>query len=756
MHRRVEHPLLLAKQAVPPARRTAVARDRLHRRLRDNRDTPLTVVVGPAGTGKTTLLTQWAHDPAEPRRVVWVSLDAADAEPVRFWTYVLAALSEAAGILVCAARAAMSAPGLDPVDVALPTLLNDLSRADVELVLVLDDYQVIDNPRIHEGVEFLLTYLPPALRLIIASRVDPPLPLARMRARGDLTEIQATDLRFAVDEAAELLTSAGVVGLTTGDAARLCRRCEGWAAGLRLAATAAREGGAPAVAVTEIRGDDRHLLDYFRTEILARLRPDQRALLVRCSVLDRLSGALCDAVLGDVGTAALLAELDRSDLFVSRVDRDWYRCHALFRDALRRELITTEPDEERVLLVRAADWFLAHGFVEDAVHHLLAAGHTRPAADLLLESTRWFFDHGAAASFLQWGEQVARMLDPPDPRLLVMLVFAAGFSGRFDDVPRWLHAAEPLIRDDSPALSGWQSLRAGLLSRTATLGYHHRGDITAALADAARAAELETDPQLPGYAVARGSLGSMLLGAGRFAESAEVLARARSSPGWARLPAFYQLQASGVLGLSLLRLDRIADAGRLCAEIGPAVAAADAEWGHAAAAALTVPTTVAGSLARARGDLPTALDTLRRAADIARLWGLSSFLVLTLARLADAELAGGDRGRARELVDEAAETADSGPVFPVVRDELDDVAARAGRDAARTARRDGAMVEELTDRELAILRRLGGTGSQREIGASLFLSVNTVKGYTKSLYRKLDVGTRAAAVARARALDLIP
>ena len=229
-------------------------------------------------------------------------------------------------------------------------LLNELSTLRGDNVLVLDDYHLLNAADIHEDMEFFLTYVPPALRIILSTRVDPPLPLARMRARGELAELRAVDLSFSVDEAATLLRGVGNAPLDDRATLLLWERTEGWAAGLQLAALSLRGTARPSAAARAIHGDDRHILDYLSAEVLDRLSPDQRHLLVRTSVLERLSGPLCDEVLGTHGSATILEQLDRADLFVVPLDsrHEWYRCHRLFRDALRQE----QTDEAETVRVR--------------------------------------------------------------------------------------------------------------------------------------------------------------------------------------------------------------------------------------------------------------------------------------------------------------------------------------------------------------------------------------------------------------------
>src|SRR4051794_11683950 len=509
-------PLIAAKQVVPPVRPGAVRRARLHAPLLDNAATRLSVVVAPAGWGKTTLLSQWAHDPAETRGVVWVSLDETDDDPVRFWTYVLTALQRDVAGLGPAALRAQSTPGLEPVDLALPTLLNELAAVDTEHVLVLDDFHLLRSPGVHESLEFLLAYLPPALRVVIAARADPPLPLARLRARGELTELRAADLGFRADEAGALLTAVGGPKLDAVDAAALRDRTEGWAAGLQLAALTVRDAERPAEAAARLDGAQRHILDYLSLEVVDRLDAEQRDLLVRASELERLSGPLCDAALDRTGSAAVLDALDRADLFVTPLDpqRRWYRCHRLFRDVLRRRL-AADPDERGRVHAWAADWFLARGHVAEAVGHRMAAGDEEGAAELLRSRVPTFLERGELAVHLQLGRQLPAAAVRRDARLCVSLAWAAGLSGQFAAMGPWLTAADEASDDDGPVPAGWHTLRGA----AATLrGVEHsivHADMEAAMTAATEGCRLECDPTVAGYVMARTVLGAVLGLAGR-------------------------------------------------------------------------------------------------------------------------------------------------------------------------------------------------------------------------------------------------
>jgi LuxR family maltose regulon positive regulatory protein len=543
------------------------------------------------------------------------------------------------------------------------------------------------------------------------------------------------------------------------DATRLLvTRAEGWAAGLRLAALTVRDAPDPRARALAVRGDDRHLFDFFAAEVLDPLSPDQRDLLVSCSVLDRLSGPLCDAVLGRTGSAGVLADLERAGVFVTALDphRTWFRCHPLFRDVLRRRLLAAAPDAERRLLACAADWFLADGEVEEAVRHRLAAGDQQEAAGLLSARAPWFMERGLAGVYFQLGGMLAPAVARADPRLCVQLAYAAATSGHDDRVRWWLDSAGPLDAGGPSPRPGWRTIAGAAGAIRATVERAWTGGIEGALADAVRAVELENDPAERGYALVRFAWGRVLLGAGRAEEAAEVLTAVRRLPTLAQTTPVVQMQLAGATALALLRTGRHDEARRVCAEAAAVAATMERSLGDAAGPALTLLRTAEGQLAHLDGDIPAARALLARAAELARVWGHESSLVAALTAQAQAELAAGGRSAARALLNEAHDVAENGPVLPAAAEALRVAEARVGRAAVEQARHgQGLLIEELTDREQSILRALPGPLSQREIGAELYISMNTVKGYTKSLYRKLGVTGRAEAVRRAREIGLI-
>jgi DNA-binding SARP family transcriptional activator len=382
-------PLLETKLYVPRSRRGLVPRQRLSERLDRGAASKLTLVSAPAGFGKTTLLTEWlAAGPAAPadeRLVAWLSLDRADNDPASFWTYVIAALRTAAPGVGESALAFLRAPQPPPIETVLTALLNDLGSITSEIVLVLDDYHVVDAGDVQEGMAFLLDHLPPWLHVVIASRADPALPLARWRARGELVETRAAELRFTPDEAAVYLNETMGLQLTARDVAALEGRTEGWIAALQLAALSMQGRDDVAGFIAGFAGDDRYVVDYLVEEVLQRQSDRVQAFLLQTSILDRLNGPLCDAVTGQDGGRAMLEALDRGNLFLVPLDdrRRWYRYHHLFADVLQARLLDERSGQLPDLHRRASVWFERSGEQSVAISHALAAEDFGRAADLI-------------------------------------------------------------------------------------------------------------------------------------------------------------------------------------------------------------------------------------------------------------------------------------------------------------------------------------------------------------------------------------
>ena len=392
-------PLLATKLSVPPTRSQVVARPHLLARLEAGLSGPLTLLAAPAGSGKTTLLSAWrASEAGRSRRVAWISLDGRDNDPVRLRRYVLAALDAAGLDLGAECRQLLQMAQPPSAEVVLTSFLNALNRLATDVVLILDDYHVIDAESIHQGLGFLLDHLSPYLHLVIATRADPPVQLARLRARGQVTELRTADLRFSHEEAAEFLTEIMGLHLTGADIELLEDRTEGWITGLQLAALSlqGRPNEAASGFITSFAGSHRHVIDYLMDEVVSNLSEPVQAFLLRTSILDRLTAPLCAVVMDEetspeavAVSQEVLETLERRNLFLVPLDdgREWYRYHHLFADAMRHRLRHQQPEQVSVLHERASTWFEAHELLEEAIDHALdARAFDRAAA--LIDSTK--------------------------------------------------------------------------------------------------------------------------------------------------------------------------------------------------------------------------------------------------------------------------------------------------------------------------------------------------------------------------------
>ena len=446
--------VLGTKIRIPDAGRDQVPRRRLTDRLGTGAlSRPrLVLVSAPPGFGKTTILSQWLTGSSEGApAVAWLSLDEGDNDPRRFLTHLVAALrtpgdvgAEAAQLLDTAAE--------PPVEAVLTSIVNDLDEHEQRAVVVLDDYHVIESPEVHRAVSFLLDHLPPHAGLAIATRADPPLPLPRLRARGELVEIRAADLRFTPGETDAFLTEVMGLHLTPDQTSALGMRTEGWVAGLQLAGLALRGVEDTDRFVESFTGSHRFVLDYLVDEVLRRQPPHVRRFLLDTAVLRELTGPLCDAVTGRADGRDIIELLDRTNLFVVALDdrREWYRYHHLFADALRARLTAEEPDRAHELHRAASEWYAAHDRPEAAVRHALAGGEAERAADLIevavVDVRRLRQDRLLRAWLTSLPEDTVRRR----PLLSVVMAWTRLLEGDLDGVEAWLSSAEAALAEEPP------------------------------------------------------------------------------------------------------------------------------------------------------------------------------------------------------------------------------------------------------------------------------------------------------------------
>lgn len=422
-------------------------RRRLLERLDRGLESKLTVLSAPPGFGKTTLLAEWvAALPTDQWSVAWLSMDPNDNQATTFWTYVVTALVQVAGAGKSALSLLQTAPS-PQVETVLTVLLNEVAAVSGQLMLVLDDYHVIDATEIHDGLAFFIDHLPPHMHLVIAGRADPMLPLPRLRVRGELTEVRAADLRFTADEAAAFLNCAMGLDLSGQEVTALESRTEGWIAALQLAALSMRDREDVGAFIHAFRGDDRYIVDYLVEEVLQRQPDAVREFLLDTSILDRLNASLCEAVSGQQGGKAMLESLESANLFVVPLDdkRQWYRYHHLFAEVLRSHLVERDPGRVPVLHGRASEWYAANGESERAIRHALAADDMPRAAGLVeLEAEESMRRH-QPHRLIEWVKELPEQLVRSMPVLSTYYAMAIqgmgdleGSASFLDDAERWL------------------------------------------------------------------------------------------------------------------------------------------------------------------------------------------------------------------------------------------------------------------------------------------------------------------------------
>lgn len=404
-------PLLATKLYIPPPQPHAIKRGRLIERLNAGLHHKLTLISAPAGFGKTTLLSEWLASCPTP--AVWVSLDEGDIDPTRFLLYLVAALQHVEASVGAGLSQVLQSPQLPPIESLLTMLLNDIAAHLDTVILVLDDYHAITAEPIDQAFAFLIEHLPPQMHLVIATREDPRLPLARLRAKGHMTELRAADLRFTPAEAAEFLNQAMGLGLAEADIAALETRTEGWIAGLQLAALSLQGHPDAASFIQSFTGSHHFVLDYLAEEVLRQQPEAIQTFLLRTAILDRLCGPLCDAVLSvSAGTGQTTLEyLEHANLFIVPLDdeRRWYRYHHLFADVLRQRLrqsnAASPEDAHRCmneLHIRASQWYEDHDFELDAFHHAAAANAIERAERLMEGKGIPLHLRGAVTTLLGW------------------------------------------------------------------------------------------------------------------------------------------------------------------------------------------------------------------------------------------------------------------------------------------------------------------------------------------------------------------
>lgn len=728
---------IAAKLRPPRLRPGLLPRLDLVQRLRDGRERALTLVCAPAGYGKTTLLAQWEELDRESMPFVWVSLDDRDSDPVRLWRHVITGLRSAGPRAGESSLPALTGGPLAIPGEVLPALLDELVDTPAA-VLVLDDWHRVRSPICDETMAAFVERAPEALQVVVASRSDPGLRVAHLRAHGELAELRERELRTTDAEAEELLRR-GSPALSRADTERIAHRAEGWLAGLCLVRIALEAQPDPARVLRQ-SGTSRFVFDYLTRDVLDGAAPELRDFLLRSSVLEQLSAPACNAVLERADSAAMLEAVERAGLFLVALDEEGreYRYHHLFAAVLRRELDASEPDAAAHLHARASAWFEGEGDAGTAIHHAIASRDVARASDLVMTHAQAYWASGRIATLAAWLAALSWPEAEDDPQLAVVRANVAGLTGAGrDEIERWLRVAEA-APDRGPLASGLASLRAAIGLVQAV---HLSRGIASALSGARRALELQP-PASPWRGPMLAMLGQALYLSGRADEARAPLEEMRTFP---NRPSWAPGAALGLAYLALVELDsgRSAEAERVAREALELVEERHLGSGIAAAN----PHLALGCALVTTPDVHGAVAQLERAVELTAPSAPTYFHVHALLRLASAMHRLGEDDRAAAALsnarNELRELPDAGMLgdLLVETDEL----------LHRRTRRDGFLGEELSDAELRVLRGLARGLSVSEVARELWLSTNTVKSHRRAIYRKLGASSRDEVLARARA-----
>jgi LuxR family maltose regulon positive regulatory protein len=720
-----------------------LVRTRLLEELKHAAERTVTLIAAPAGYGKTTVVTQWLASPARPATVAWISLDAADNDPVRLWTHIAMALERAGFMIARDIAGFVASGGYDMLAAVLPRIIDAIAARSGNVTLVLDDLHIIRSAECNEQIDFFIKHLPEQAHLILMTRVDPALRLGRMRAAGQLSEIRADDLAFNLKEASSLLVADGVQ-LSSDATSELMRRTEGWPAGLYLATLSLAGRADPSEFVHHFSGNDRFIGDYLTEEVLSQQPDDVRQFILDMSIVDRFSAPLCDYVNGHRDAARILRELQHTNLFLIPLTADgrWFRFHHLFGAVARSTLETEDPDRVPLLHGRAAEWLSENGYVDTAVEHALAAGKSDEAASLVQASWLRYFDAGLGSTVRGWLGALDSSAAAHNTNTVVTAAWMAALTGQKGEMDRRL-AQLSTLSSEGALPDGAKSVESVVALIRGMFGFGGPADM---LASAQRAAELESDGNSPWYGAARAALGHAYYIAGDLDAAAGVLPKAAYSE---TAPSLMRILALAVLAMTEAELGQCDRSRRAVKESMEIVESRSL----GAMPEVTMAFTALGQSQAASGALEEAMATLEYGLNLRRrIPGLSPWpLIHHLLVMGRAAIMTGELPLARRLLDE---------VSPLLRHHQEGMGAMVARlDAAQKSLRErqaaGRATEALTAREIEVLHRLTGSSSIGEIAADLYVSPNTVKTHTTTLYRKLGARSRSEAIKIARERQLI-
>jgi LuxR family maltose regulon positive regulatory protein len=750
-------PILTTKLHIPPSPQTQVPRPHLTARLDAGSHGRLILVSAPAGFGKTALLAEWANNRSEKTLFSWLHLDESDNELVRFLRYLIAALSSHQKNIGEAVLSGLESIPPVPVEAALTSLINEIDTFEGKVILVLDDYQLIDTTAIHQAITFLIEYMPAHMCLVIATRTDPPLPLHRLRGRSQMTEFRAEDLRFNEIETRRLLEGMLGTPLSDVEVATLDRRLEGWVAGIQMVALSIQGQEDAHEFIERFSGSHRFIMDYLSEEIYNRQSSQIQKFLLGTSILNRLSGSLCDAVLsegiwqqvelGEIHPAQeILESLERANLFLHPLDgeRRWYRYHRLFANLLRQRLRQTWPEEIQGLQRRASDWFTAHGFCDEAFQYALAAGDYQVAAGIVESQGLEMLKKGSLATILYWLNQLPDQILKERPRLNVIYAWALLLTAQQVNVEVYLTAAEAVevVPGDMDELRGEiAAIRAYAASQ--------REDIDLTLEQARLALKLLPKDDFSVRSVVSFVLGGVNYLRGDMARAYDAM-REASQNGEKSGNIHVAVSALNVMAGIQTSQGKLTEAKEIYAR---ALKLGTGPGGRP----LPITASIYGGLARlhlALMDPQNARQYARTGLELGEQWFNADSQIGCLLVLAQVAQLEGNDPECQVALKQARQLAATHVLTPGTESLIENVESmiQAKNGGSKI---QGILIEPLSERELEVLKLMSKGHSNAEIADELIIALGTVKAHTSTIYRKLDVRGRTQAVVRAQELGLI-
>ena len=736
---------LQTKLHIPSLRQSLVSRPHLIDRLNAGRSGKLTLISAPAGFGKTTLVTAWLSQyVGDDTSVAWLSLDKGDNDSNRFLHYLIAALQVLEAEVGEIAVELLQSPQPPPIESILTELINEITQVTRHVILILDDYHTINAQPIHDVLTFLLDNMPPTMHLVIISRSDPPLPLPRLRVRGQMTEIRQADLRFTAIEAATFLNDVMGLSLSTGQIETLEARTEGWIAGLQLAALSMRDRDDVAEFVETFSGSHRFVMDYLAEEVIRGLPDDVQLFILQTSILNRLSGSLCDAVTRQSKSQEILEKLEQSNLFLIPLDDDrvWFRYHHLFMEVMLNRLQRFSPDQMPTLHLRAAKWFQQNGLYVEAIEHALSGNDDHLAADIVESQALSLLKVGSLTTLLGWLNQLPRSIVDQRPKLGIASAWVHLLTGKLESIEAYLSAAEKSLDD----LDNSDELR-GEVAAIRTYSAAQTGNLDHAIDQAHIASELLTKDNFAVRCVVAFVLGGIYLLRQDISRALEAM-REAGQLGEQAGNIHVAVSALSAVGYVLHQQGNLAEAERVYYQ---AMQLGAGRSGKPLPISASVYSGLA-SLRLTQKDFVSARKFAQTGLELGEKWGNVDSQVgcyLTLAQLAHLE---SNLDKARETLDRAKHLAANYQLTPGLAEQI--VACETAIFTTPPQADNSGLPDPLNEHELKVLRLIAAGLSNREAAAELFLSVNTVKWHLKNIYSKLHVRSRVEAITRAQELGL--